>query len=346
MGSLECVFSYKLISKSNLKERPRAIGVNPSEVGELDNPFYVDVSQEHSMTSDLAKDGAALFAAHPTSRRRFMKVATLGSLGTGFASAALPVLSQAIKTDFAGIQSEEVTIDANGTNVAAYTSRPSQASGKLPIVIVASEIFGVHEYIADVTRRLAKVGYLAIAPEFFTRAGEPTELGTVAEIMSQIVAKTPDQQVLGDIEAALKWAGANNGDLSRVGMTGFCWGGRITWLYAAHQPKVKAGVAWYGRLLGQTSALTPQHPIDLTATLHAPVLGLYGSADSGIPVNNIDTMKVALGQGSPSARASAFQVYADAPHAFHADYRPSYREAAAKDGWSRLLAWFKQHGLA
>ena len=196
------------------------------------------------MNSDLANDAAALLASRTTSRRSFMKAATLGGLGTGFASAALPVLSQAIKTDFAGIHSEEVTFDSNGTNIAAYTSRPAQAPGKLPIIIVASEIFGVHEYIADVTRRLAKVGYLAIAPEFFTRAGEPTELGTVAEIMSQIVAKSPDQQGLGDIEAALKWAGANNGDLSRVGVTGFCWGGRITWLACQKLPSVRAGVAW------------------------------------------------------------------------------------------------------
>jgi carboxymethylenebutenolidase len=299
------------------------------------------------MNSDLAKDGAALFAAHPTSRRRFMKAATLGSLGTGFASAALPVLSQAIKTDFAGIQSEEVTIDSNGTNVAAYTSRPAQAQGKLPIVIVASEIFGVHEYIADVTRRLAKVGYLAIAPEFFTRAGEPTELGTVAEIMSQIVAKTPDQQVLGDIEAALKWAGANNGDLNRVGMTGFCWGGRITWLACQKLSSVRAGVAWYGRLVGEKSDNFPEHPLELAAQTRAPVLGLYGGQDTGIPLADVEKMKLALASpnATAAAKASTFVIYPDAPHAFHADYRQTYQEAPAKDGWQKALAWFKEKGV-
>jgi carboxymethylenebutenolidase len=299
------------------------------------------------MPSDLAKDGAALFTVYPTSRRRFIKAAAIGGFGTGFASAALPVLSQAIKTDFAGIQSEEVTIDSNGTNIAAYTSRPAQAQGKLPIIIVASEIFGVHEYIADVTRRLAKVGYLAIAPEFFTRAGEPSELGTVAEIMSQIVAKTPDQQVLADIEAALKWAGAHNGDLSRVGMTGFCWGGRITWLACQKLASMRSGVAWYGRLAGEKSDNFPEHPLELAAQTRAPVLGLYGGQDTGIPLSDVEKMKLALaGLGATAAaKSSRFEIYPDAPHAFHADYRQSYQDLPAKDGWQKALAWFKEKGV-
>ena len=299
------------------------------------------------MNSDLANDAAALLASRSTSRRRFMKAATLGSLGTGFASAALPVLSQAIKTDFTGIQSEEVTIDSNGTDIAAYASRPAQAQGKLPIVIVASEIFGVHEYIADVTRRLAKIGYLAIAPEFFTRAGEPTELGTVAEIMSKIVAKTPDQQVLGDIEAALKWAGANNGDLSRVGMTGFCWGGRITWLACQKLSSMRAGVAWYGRLVGEKSDNFPEHPLELAAQTRAPVLGLYGGQDTGIPLADVEKMKLALtaSNATAAAQSSKFEIYPEAPHAFHADYRQTYQEGPAKDGWQKALAWFKEKGV-
>ena len=299
------------------------------------------------MNSDLANDAAALLASRSTSRRSFMKAATLGSLGTGFASAALPVLSQAIKTDFAGLHSEEVTFDSNGTNIAAYTSRPAQAPGKLPIIIVASEIFGVHEYIADVTRRLAKVGYLAIAPEFFTRAGEPTELGTVAEIMSKIVAKTPDQQVLGDIEAALKWAAANNGDLSRVGMTGFCWGGRITWLACQKLSVMRAGVAWYGRLAGDKSENFPEHPLELAAQTRAPVLGLYGGQDTGIPLSDVEKMKLALTglNATAAAKSSTFVIYPDAPHAFHADYRQTYQEGPAKDGWQKALAWFKEKGV-
>ena len=284
------------------------------------------------MNSDLANDAAALLATRSTSRRRFIKAATLGSLGTGFASAALPVLSQAIKTDFAGIQSEEVTIDSNGTNIAAYTSRPAQAQGKLPIEIIASEIFGVHEYIADVTRRLAKVGYLAIAPEFFTRAGEPTELGTVDEIMSKIVAKTPDQQVLGDIEAALKWAAANHGDLTRVGITGFCWGGRITWLACQKLSSMRAGVAWYGRLVGEKSDNFPEHPLELAAQ---------------IPLADVEKMKLALTgpNATAEAKSSKFEIYPEAPHAFHADYRQTYQEGPAKDGWQKALAWFKEKGV-
>ena len=297
------------------------------------------------MNSDFAKDAAALLASRSTSRRRFMKAATLGSLGTGFASAALPVLSQAIKTDFAGIQSEEVTIDSSGTNIAAYTSRPAPVQAKLPIVIVVSEIFGVHEYIADVTRRLAKLGYLAIAPEFFTRAGEPTELGTVAEIMSKIVAKTPDQQVLGDLEAALKWAGANNGDLSRVGITGFCWGGRITWLACQKLSSVRAGVAWYGRLVAPSKApLQPAYPVELAPVLKVPVRGLYGGQDASIPQDHVEQMRAALKAAGNTA--SEIIVYPDAPHAFYADYRPSFRQEAAEDGWKQMQDWFKQHGVA
>jgi carboxymethylenebutenolidase len=219
--------------------------------------------------------------------------------------------------------------------------------GKLPVVIVVSEIFGVHEYIADITRRLAKVGYLAVAPEFFTRAGEPTELGTVAEIMTQIVAKTPDQQVLGDIEATISWAGTNGGDLKRVAVTGFCWGGRITWLACQKLSSVKAGVAWYGRLTGDKSDNFPEHPLDLARYTRAPVLGLYGGQDTGIPLSDVEKMRLALGQpeATGAARASKFEIYPEAPHAFHADYRQTYQEVSAKDGWQKALAWLREKGV-
>ena len=212
---------------------------------------------------------------------------------------------------------------------------------------MASEIFGVHEYIADVTRRFAKLGYLAIAPEFFTRAGDPNTYGTIAEIMTNIVAKTPDAQVLNDLQAALVWAGKNGGDLKRVGVTGFCWGGRITWL-SATLPQVRAGVAWYGRLIGEKTEGNPRHPIDIAADLKAPVLGLYGAADTGISLESIDQMRAALAQAAPKnpvAKACEFVVYPDTPHAFHADYRASYREGPAKDGWEKCLAWFKKNGV-
>jgi len=288
-------------------------------------------------------------------RRDFMKTSlkastatvTAGALGIGFVAASEPVLAQAIKTDFTGIKAGEQDIPVGSFNMPAYISRPDKASGSLPIIIVVSEIFGVHEYIADTTRRFAKLGYLAIAPEFFTRAGDPNTFGTIAEIQSNIVAKTPDVQVLADLKAAIAWAGKNGGDLKKVGVTGFCWGGRITWL-SATLPEVKAGVAWYGRLVGDKTANNPRQPVEIAADLKAPVLGLYGSADTGIPLETVEQMKAALAKASsnPAAKASKFEIYPDAPHAFHADYRNTYREGPAKDGWAKCLAWFKQYGVS
>lgn len=273
--------------------------------------------------------------------------AALGAaLGVGYVAAAGPVMAQtAIKTSAEGLVSGEVTIDVNGFRMPAYRSAPAGKTG-LPVVLVVSEIFGVHEYIADVTRRLARQGYLAIAPELFVRQGDPSEYGEIARIQSEIIAKVPDAQVLSDLDACVAWAGAHGGDLNRVAITGFCWGGRVAWLYAAHQPRLKAAVAWYGRLVGAANALTPQQPLDLVSQYKAPVLGLYGGADTGIPLDSVDRMKTALAQGSPAARASEFVVYPDTPHAFHADYRLSYRQGPAEDGWKRLLAWLRRHGVA
>jgi len=289
-----------------------------------------------------------------SSRRAFMKTSlkastasvTASALGLGFVAASEPVMAQAIKTDFSGIKAGEQDIPVGSFNMPAYISRPEKASGSLPVVIVVSEIFGVHEYIADTTRRFAKLGYLAIAPEFFTRAGDPNSFGTVAEIQSNIVAKTPDTQVLSDLKAAIAWAGKNGGDLKKVGVTGFCWGGRITWL-SATMPEVKAGVAWYGRLVGDKTANNPRQPVEIAADLRAPVLGLYGSADTGIPLDTVEQMKAALSKASsnPAAKGSKFEIYPEAPHAFHADYRATYREGPAKDAWAKCLAWFKQHGV-
>ena len=282
------------------------------------------------------------------SRRSFIKTSMAGALGVGFVAASEPVLSAAIETDFKGIKAGEQMIPIGSFQLPAYVSRPENAKGNLPIVIVVSEIFGVHEYIADVTRRFAKLGYLAIAPEFFTRAGDPNSYGTIAEIQSNIVAKTPDAQVLNDLQGALVWAGKNGGDLKRVGVTGFCWGGRITWL-SATLPQVKAGVAWYGRLIGEKTENSPRHPVEIAAELKAPVLGLYGAADTGISLESVEQMRTALTQASaknPAAKASLIEVYPDAPHAFHADYRATYREGPAKDGWEKCIAWFKKMGVA
>ena len=283
-------------------------------------------------------------------RRGFIKTSAIGAtaLGVGFVAASEPVLAAAIETDFKGLKAGEQMIPVGSFQLPAYVARPEKAKASLPIIIVVSEIFGVHEYIADVTRRFAKLGYLAIAPEFFTRAGNPSDYGTIAEIFTNVISKTPDSQVLNDLQAALVWAGKNGGDLKRVGVTGFCWGGRITWL-AATLPQVRAGVAWYGRLIGEKTEGNPRHPVDIATDLKAPVLGLYGAADTGISLESIEQMKAALAQAAPknpAAKACQFEVYPDAPHAFHADYRPSYREGPAKDGWEKCLAWFKKNGVA
>lgn len=299
------------------------------------------------MNFDHIRDAEALSEALLRTRREFLRNTSVIGIGLGFASVAQPSFAQVIQTDFKGIKAGEETIKDGETELFAYVARPTGNADKLPVVIIASEIFGVHEHIADVARRFAKLGYLAIAPEFFTRAGDPTALGTVAEIMSQIISKTPDKQVMGDIEIALKWAGQHGGNLDRVGITGFCWGGRITWLACANLPQIRAGVAWYGRLVGEKSENFPAQPVDLASQMKAPVLGLYGGKDTGISLETVEQMKVALAAatGNKAAAASKFEVYPDAPHAFHADYRASYQPGPAKDGWSKCVEWLKQNGI-
>jgi carboxymethylenebutenolidase len=274
-------------------------------------------------------------------RRTALKTA----LGVGYAAAVSPIMAQtAISTSAEGLSTGRVSFDVAGFKVPAYFAAP-QGKTNLPVVLVVQEIFGVHEYIADTCRRFAKAGYLAVAPELYARQGDATQYTDMSKLMAELVSKVPDAQVMADLDGAVKWAGGHGGDLAKVAVTGFCWGGRITWLYAAHGP-VKAGVAWYGRLVGAASELTPRHPVDLAAKLNGPVLGLYGAADGGIPLDTIDKMKAALALGNDAARASQFVVYPDTPHAFHADYRPSYRKGPAEDGWARALAWFKTHGVA
>jgi carboxymethylenebutenolidase len=293
---------------------------------------------------DLRKDFDALLPGSTGDagpRRR----TALKALGVGYAAAAGAAMAQtAIKTSADGLTVGEISYEVNGFKVPAYRAAPAGRTG-LPVVLVVHEIFGVHEYIADTARRFAKAGYLAIAPELYARQGDPAQYGEIAKLQAEVVSKVPDAEVMADLDGAVKWAAANGGNADKVGITGFCWGGRIAWLYSAHGP-VKAGVAWYGRLVGNTTALTPKHPVDIAASLKAPVLGLYGAADTGIPLDTVDKMKAALAQGSPAAKASQFVVYPDAPHAFHADYRPSFRAAAAEDGWKRALEWFRTHGVA
>lgn len=298
------------------------------------------------MNHDLINDTQALLGGRIGASGATRRTALKAALGVGYAAAAVPLMAQtAIKTPSTGLVSGEVTIDVNGFKMPAYRSAPAGKTG-LPVVLVISEIFGVHEYIADVTRRLAQAGYMAIAPELFVRQGDASAYGEIAKLQAEVISKVPDAQVMADLDATVAWAAANGGDAGKLAITGFCWGGRITWLYAAHQPQVKAGVAWYGRLVGNVTAQTPAHPLALVGSLKAPVLGLYGGADTGIPLDTVDKMKAELAQGSAAAKASQFVVYPEAPHAFHADYRPSYRKAAADDGWQRLLAWLKSQGVA
>jgi carboxymethylenebutenolidase len=268
------------------------------------------------------------------------------AVGTGFAAAVMPVMAQtAVKTDSAGLIAGEVSIPVGDFKMPAYRAAPA-GKANAPVVLVVSEIFGVHEYIADVARRFAKAGYFAIAPELFARQGDPTEYGEIAKLIAEVVSKVPDAQVMADLDASLAWARGQGADAGKAAVTGFCWGGRITWLYAAHNPGLKAGVAWYGRLVGQPNALQPTHPVDVAGRLNGPVLGLYGGQDTGIPLDTVDRMKAALATGSAAAKKSEFVIYPDAPHAFHADYRPSFRKEAAEDGWKRCVAWFKANGVA
>jgi carboxymethylenebutenolidase len=273
------------------------------------------------------------------SRRAFVRT----SVGSGFAAAVLPVAAQTvIKTDTSGLITGEVTIPVGDFKMPAYRAAPA-GKANAPVILVVSEIFGVHEHIADVARRFAKQGYFAVAPELFVRQGDATSYGEVAKLVAEIINKTPDAQVMGDLDAVVAWAKGQGADAGKLGITGFCWGGRTTWMYAAHNPAVTAAVAWYGPVArsyfpGDKSAL------DNVARIKAPVLGLYGAADGGIPNDTVEKMRDAL-KASGNTK-SELVLYPDTPHAFHADYRPSYRKSQADDGWKRCLEWFKGHGVA
>jgi carboxymethylenebutenolidase len=289
---------------------------------------------------NLQNDALALIGqAEGLDRRDFIKAA----LGTGFAAAVMPVQAQnVISTDTQGLSAGTIHIRVDGQTVPVYRAQPEGKTG-LPVILVVSEIFGVHEHIADVARRFAKAGYLALAPDLFVRQGDASREQSVADLMANIIRKTPDAQVMADLDAAVEWARTYGADTRRLGITGFCYGGRITWLYSHHNPAVKAGVAWYGRLAGERTAAWPKLPLDIAPGLKAPVLGLYGGKDQGIPLDTVEQMRAALAQGNGK---SQIHVYPEAPHGFHADYRPGYDPAAAQDGWQRALAWFKANGVA
>jgi carboxymethylenebutenolidase len=264
------------------------------------------------------------------------------TLASGFALAVQPVAAETITTDTEGLEAGEIKIPVPDGEIPAYRARPAEGTN-FPTVLVVQEIFGVHEHIKDICRRLAKEGYLAIAPELFARQGDVSQMTDIQQIIGQVVSKVPDSQVMADLDSAAAWAKeSGEGNPEKLAVTGYCWGGRIVWLYTAHNPNLKAGIAWYGRLVGAADPLHPKHPIDVAADLNAPVLGLYGEADSGIPLETVEQMRKALGEAE---KPGEIVIYPDAPHAFHADYRPTYRQAPAEDGWKRMLAWLEQHGV-
>jgi carboxymethylenebutenolidase len=277
----------------------------------------------------------------PGLTRREMMMTTLA---VGFAAAVLPVRADTVvSTSAEGLTAGEVKIPVADGEIPAYRAMPA-TGGPFPVVLVVQEIFGVHEHIKDVCRRFAKEGYCAVAPELYARQGDVSKYTDYKQIFAEVVSKVPDAQVMSDLDAAVAWAAkSGSGDAARVGVTGFCWGGRITWLYAAHSVTLKAGVAWYGRLVGEATPLQPKYPIDVAAQLKAPVLGLYGGQDQGIPLTDVEKMRAAL---AAAKQPSEIHVYPEAPHGFHADYRPSFREADARDAWRRCLEWFRKNGVA
>lgn len=283
-----------------------------------------------------------LWAQAALDRRALMAAGATVGVVAGFHQLVQPVMAQTtIVTEPTGLETGIAQIPIEGKAIPAYFAYQTGAKSP-PVLLVVQEIFGVHEHIKDVCRRLAKLGYLAIAPELYHRQGDVSKLTSIDDIR-KIVAAVPDGQVMGDLDAVVTYVEAQRlGDTSRLGITGFCWGGRIVWLYAAHSPKIKAGVAWYGRLVGDKTTNTPVHPVDVAVKINAPVLGLYGGADTGIPVATVEQMRAALGKQS----TSQIHVYPDMPHAFFADYRPSYRKEAADDGWKRCVDWFKANGVA
>jgi len=275
-------------------------------------------------------------------RREFVKTTVKTALSAGFALAVQPVSAQTIHTDTHGLEAGETQIPTSDGHIPGYYAR-SAGAGSYPVILVVQEIFGVHEHIKDVCRRFAKRGYLAVAPELYARQGDVSKITDIGTIVSTVVSKVPDAQVMTDLDSTVQWAQkSGHGNTRKLGITGFCWGGRIVWLYTAHNPAVKAAVAWYGHILGEPDPLHPTNPIDVAAKLHAPVLGLYGGQDQGITQGSLAQMRTALAK---THNPSQILSYPDAGHGFHADYRPSYNAKDAADGDRKMYAWFHSHGV-
>lgn len=287
----------------------------------------------------MAEKKAPAAPSADVTRREFMAT----TLAAGFALAVQPVSADTITTNANDLVAGDLSIPLPGGQISAYQAMP--ASGKAhPLVLVVHEIFGVHEHIKDVCRRFAKLGYFAVAPALYSREGDVSGMTDIGEIISKVVSKVPDAQVASDLDATVAWAkSTGKADVARLGVTGFCWGGRQTWLYAIHNPSVRAAVAWYGPLGGKPDPLHPKTVLEQANEVKAPVLGLYGGADQGIPVADIEKMRDEL---MAAKKPCEIVIYPDTPHGFNADYRPSYREKQAKDAWKKMLAWFRKHGVA
>lgn len=281
--------------------------------------------------------GLAGLAQYPLARRGFV----MTGLIAGLTLAATRVEAQAIHTSAEGLDAGETKIAVSDGALPAYFAKPTGA-GPFPVVLVIEEIFGVHEYIKDICRRLAGQGYFAVAPELYARLADLSKMTDIKQIIGEVILKAPDAQMLADLDAAAAWAAANGGAPERLAVTGFCRGGRNTWLYAAHNASLKAAVAWYGPIVGPTSEIQPATPAMLAGQLKCPLLGLYGGQDAGIKPADV---QAAAEQARAAGKSVEIVIYPDAPHGFHADYRPSYRAADAADGWQRMLAFFRAHGV-
>ena len=271
-------------------------------------------------------------------RRGFM----MTGLIAGFTLATERVEAQAIHTDAAGLVTGEMKVPVSDGELPGYFAQPA-GSGPFPTVLVIEEIFGVHEYIKDTCRRLAKLGYLAATVELYARQGDLSGMTDINQIMREVISKTPDDEVMSDLDALVAWTTDHGGDKARLGVTGFCRGGRAVWLYAAHSEAPKAAVAWYGPVGGERTGIQPQTALDIAGELHCPLLGLYGAKDTGIPPASVET---AAAKARDAGAKVEIVLYPDAGHAFHADYRPSYVKGDAEDGWARMLAWFHEYGVA
>jgi carboxymethylenebutenolidase len=302
------------------------------------------MSAQPQLASDqLASDIVGLARqVDPLSRRGFF-MSSAAAAAAGYTLAAGPVNAQAITTEATGLSAGDAQVKVTGGEMPVYFAKPANAQNP-PVILVAMEIFGLHEYIKDVTRRLAKLGAFAVAPNYYFRSGEDlTKITEMPKLMPIVNAK-PDAELFADLDATVAWAKQQGGNTAKLGIMGFCRGGRTVWEYTAHNPELKAGVAFYGSLVDPDSAkaIWPKAPSQLAAEMKAPVLGLYGEADQGIPVSQVEAMKASL---AAAGKPAEFKIYPGAPHGFHADYRPSYRKEAADDAWAQMTAWFKKYGV-